>query len=123
MSFKVLRKDDGTMMKITQYNVSENMAGSTDVISDEALYDENILDFGTSESTRIETRYGEKSLKLETAQLEIVNPTDSTVYYVSADVDAPFEGQSTLVSKIADDVLKTLIDNWRVETSDSTETV
>lgn len=123
MSFKVLRKDDGTMMKITQYNVSENMAGSTDVISDEALYDENILDFGSSESTRIETRYGEKSLKLETAQLEIVNPTDSTVYYVSADVDAPFEGQSTLVSKIADSDLEHLIDNWRVETSDSTETV
>lgn len=124
MSFKVLRKDDGTMMKITQYNVSENAAGSTDIVSDEALYDETVLDFGIAGTTRVETRYGNMVLNRTDTQLEIVNPTDSTVYYVSRDEDAPFEGQRTLISKISDNDLMPLIDNWRdVQESVSTETV
>lgn len=46
MSFRVLRPDDGVMMKLTQYNVSENAAGSTDIEVQNTIANDVAFDFG-----------------------------------------------------------------------------
>lgn len=46
MQFKVLRRDDGVMMKLTQYKVSDNAAGGTDIDVQNTIKNDFAFNFG-----------------------------------------------------------------------------
>lgn len=46
MQFKVLRRDDGVMMKLTQYKVSDNAAGGTNIDVQNTIKNDLAFDFG-----------------------------------------------------------------------------
>lgn len=125
MSFKVLRKDDGQMMKLTQYSVENKIGtGSTEVIpTDGIVEDKEIPNYPDTPSRTIQTRYGGFDLRNPRSQIDIVSPSDSTSYRVDLAVDGPFRGVWPYVEKISDEELAEIVDNRNVPTSESTSTI
>ena len=125
MSFKVLRKNDGQMMKLTQYSVENKIGtGSTQVVPiDGIIEDKEIPNYPDTPNRHIETRYGGFDLRNPSSELEVVSPSDSTSYRVDLAVDGPFRGVWPYVEKITDEELAEIVDNRNVPTSDSTSTV
>lgn len=83
MNFSVLRKDDGTMVKLTQYSNTP-----VDRIEENEVPSWN----GGSSSRIVLGRYR----ALTTNQTHnIVNPNNTTVQFADIDVDAPLDGTST----------------------------
>ena len=103
MSFRVLRKDDGTMMKLTQYSVQSNPeTGSTSVTPSDGLPnpDAKLPQLEQNESVTIVEKWGAYIVDRKHIALKIANPDNGRVIYIDQDIDAPFGGVSPSVAPI-----------------------
>ena len=92
MSFKVLRKDDGTMVKFTQYKTEQNpITGVEDIVPTERFPDDAAPEWEDNETQTHWVSGGYRAIKGVTTT-EIINPTDQTVLYADADAEAPLDG-------------------------------
>lgn len=84
MSFTVLRKDDGTMVKLTQYNESNSV---------ERLEETGeIPEWSGMDSKTVLGKYRAATIK---RSFNLVNPNSTTIQYADSDEDAPLDGTST----------------------------
>lgn len=123
MSFKVLRNDSGEMMRLTQYSVAENEAGSTDVVATERIDEDFVPEMGSD--YRIEERRGDYVYTPQSSTLTLHNPTTGTVVYIDQDSDAPnVNSEWGGLSAATADMLggaNGIIDNYRVPQEGSSE--
>lgn len=115
MTFKVLRKDDGTMMKLTQYDVTENAIGSTDLVTTDVIQDESIFTFDSAEPDyTIQTIITPSVAQPKTRTYTITNPLltggDNARAYVDEDSDAPNEVIPTFI-QASDGDLEQIVSN------------
>lgn len=85
MELKVLRKDDGTMMRLTQYNIADDEIGGTVVVP--------IDGSDTPEPEKDNDRtYWTKENVSENGdnQIKIINPNNNTPYHLEEDLDNPY---------------------------------
>lgn len=107
MNFKVLRNENGDMIKLTQYNVEENCeTGSTTVIPTEAILDQEIPKWGGSGTRTVQ---GGKRAVLKGVNYTLDYPTETN--FTDSEADAPLDGITGTVSKIDDEILETKIRN------------
>lgn len=121
MSFKVLRNESGEMMRLTQYSVSENAAGSTDIVSTEQVKTDELPEMAAD--YRIEERRGAYHLDEvpDSMRLMLHNPTNGTVVYIDSDSNAPnMNAEWGGLAAMTDTELSSIIDNWRVPQTGST---
>lgn len=104
MQFKVLRRDDGVMMKLTQYNVSDNQTGGTTIDSQNPINDPS-KPLNYDNGTQIQTREGDKYVILKNTENTILSPTED-VAFGDSDIDAPDITGGTAIVKLSDGVLE-----------------
>lgn len=122
MQFKVLRRDDGVMMKLTQYDVEKDgLTGSTKVAATERLYeDKNIMELRENDGATVVERWGPYRVRKTDSNLEVINPTDETVIYIDEDEQAPFGGVWSYVSKISAEDLAQIVNTEEVPIGEGT---
>lgn len=80
MSLQVLRKEDGEMLKLTQYEVQNGKV---------VPYDDFAADIAMPEE--YQTYWSkEKIVTLENPEIVITNPIDSTAYHMEEDLESPY---------------------------------
>mgnify|MGYP001772379374 CR=1 FL=1 len=82
---KVIRKEDGAMIKLTQYNIIDDELGGTSIVPIDGADDiEPIVE---NDKT-----YWSKENVIENGdnKLYILNPEDNTVYHLEQDLENPY---------------------------------
>lgn len=95
MKFTVMQRDDGVMMKLTQYDVSENVVGGTSVVEDNSINDtngfvEDNADAAHVERIKVVNSYNDTWVKMSNLKTyNLDNPIDGGVLYTDVDPQAP----------------------------------
>lgn len=112
MNFKVLRKDDGTMVKLTQYNVEQNpVTGVEEIVPSERFADTEIPQWENNEEQTHWVTGGYRAIKGATT-IEIINPTNETVQFTDSDEEAPLDGTGEgHITLATDEELETIVVN------------
>lgn len=96
MNLKVLRKDDGTMIKLTQYNIEKDDLGGTKIVPiDTPENGEPRLDNDKTYWTR------EPKEIITVNYIKIENPNDNEKYHLELDQFAPYYKQEPYVESYA----------------------
>lgn len=114
MNFKVLRKDDGTMVKLTQYNVTTDPAtGTEEIVPTSKVPEEEVpvwTDNGGGEPPHLVVG-GYRAIAGPT-RLSIINPTNNTTEFTDSEVDAPLDGSGEgHITQITDEELGRIVAN------------